>query len=121
MLSLKKIKDLKHIRRRIRVRSRIEGTTDRPRLSVYRSLGRVYGQLIDDSCGSTIVATNDTQLPEEMKKIAKKDKAKEVGKLLAKKAKEAGVTKIVFDRSGYKYHGRVQALADGAREGGLEF
>lgn len=106
-------------RRHKRVRSRIFGTKDRPRLSVFRSSKHIYIQLIDDEKGKTIASASDSKLKKEkMKKILK---AKEVGKLIAKKAKEKKIAKIIFDRGGYKYHGRVKAIAEGAREGGLKF
>lgn len=107
-------------KRKLRVRKHVFGTTDRPRLSVFKSNRYITGQLIDDEKGITIV---DVQA--EAKKMhdkkSKLEAAAEVGKLLATKAKEAKVTKVVFDRNGYKYHGRVKSFADGAREGGLDF
>ena len=112
-------------RRRIhsRVRIRIVGTAERPRLSVYRSLEHIYAQVIDDRTGRTIVS--GSSLDKETKKGLKGGgniaSAKAVGKILAERAKAAGVAKVVFDRGGYKYHGRVKALADAAREAGLQF
>jgi large subunit ribosomal protein L18 len=108
----------KRIRRHKRVRSKIIGSTEKPRLCVFRSNSHIYGQLIDDSTGSTIVAASDMELK---KKDAKTSLSKEVGILLAKKAMEKKISEIVFDRGGYKYHGRVKALAEGAREAGLKF
>jgi large subunit ribosomal protein L18 len=111
-------------RRAWRVRKKLHGTAERPRLTVFRSLKDIYAQLIDDDQGRTIVAVSS--LSREMKKgsAAKKTKteiSKEVGQLLAQKAMEKGLSKAVFDRGPYLYHGRVKALANGAREGGLEF
>lgn len=109
-------------RRHLRVRLRVAGDAERPRLVVYRSLKHVYAQLVNDQLGTALLGVTDTSegivLPSEGGKVAK---AKAVGTLLASKAKAAGITKVVFDRGGYKYHGRVKAVADGAREGGLEF
>jgi large subunit ribosomal protein L18 len=114
----------KRIRKKIRVRKKISGTDARPRISVFRSLNNVYAQIIDDIKGVTLVeaSTLSKELAEELKNAkGKTSKSKLVGKLLAKKAIEKGITSVVFDRSGYNYHGRVQAIADGAREGGLKF
>jgi len=111
----------KQIRRnsiRTRIRRAIKGTAVRPRLSVYRSNKQIYAQIIDDIKGVTIVATSSATVDPKGKKV---DLAKEVGKTIAAKAKEAGIKAVVFDRGGYLYHGRVKALADGAREGGLQF
>jgi len=112
------IKNLKKQRRRKKMRAKIKGTTKRPRLSVFRSSKGMYLQLIDDDKGKTIISAHS-------KEIKKKDKKAvvsfELGKLIAKKAIEKKIKIIVFDRSGYKYHGRVKAVADGAREGGLKF
>jgi large subunit ribosomal protein L18 len=108
-------------RRHLRVRQRVAGTAERPRLVVFRSLKHIYAQLVDDARGVTLMAVADSSegvSPEGTGKVAK---AKAVGQALAAKAKAAGITKVVFDRAGYRYHGRVQAVADGAREGGLEF
>ena len=103
-------------RRHFRVRKKVNGTDERPRLVIYRSLKHIYAQLVDDVTQRTLMTVTDDGL--EGKKV---EKSAEVGKRIAQKAKEAGVTKVVFDRGGYKYHGRVKAVADGAREGGLEF
>jgi large subunit ribosomal protein L18 len=114
----------RRIRRKKRVRKKVFGTPERPRLSVYRSLKHIYAQIIDDTKGHTLVAcsTLSPELREELKgKTKNKEAAKKVGLLLAKKALEKGIKKVVFDRGYYKYHGRVKALAEGAREGGLEF
>jgi large subunit ribosomal protein L18 len=103
--------------RRRRIRARIRGTKARPRLSVFRSLTRLSAQIIDDDAGKTLAAATT----KEAKAKLSVDGAKKLGVLLAKKAKDAGVTAVVFDRSGYKYHGRIKAFADAAREGGLQF
>ncbi len=108
------------IRRLARVRKSVSrGTADRPRLSVFRSNAHIYAQLIDDSSGKTIVSASSLSVKNVKSK--KQDISKEIGKLLAKKAKEKEITKAVFDRASYRYHGRVKAVADGAREGGLNF
>ena len=103
-------------RRHIRVRNHLAGTQARPRLVVYRSLKHIAAQLVDDDSRKTLMAVSDQGI-----EGTKTQRATEVGKRLAARAKESGVSKIVFDRAGYRYHGRVKALADGAREGGLEF
>lgn len=114
-------------RRHLRVRKKISGTPERPRLCVYKSLKHTYAQLIiDPPIGPCKVLTGASTLsPEIREKIknlkGKVAKAKEVGKLIAERAKKLGITKVAFDRAGYKYHGRVKAVAEGAREGGLEF
>jgi large subunit ribosomal protein L18 len=111
-------------RAKIKIRKRIEGSGQKPRLAVYRSLNNIYAQLIDDSTGNTIVAVSSLSkdLQAELKSAkGKTDRSKLVGSFLAKKALEKNVKNVVFDRSGYKYHGRVKAVADGAREGGLVF
>ncbi len=107
------------LKRRKRVRSKVSGTAERPRLSVFRSNRGVFAQLIDDRSGKTVVAVN--WIEADLRKLGPMDQAKKVGSLLAERAKEAGVSTCVFDRGGYRYHGRVKALAEGAREGGLEF
>ena len=106
-------------RRRHRVRSKVSGTAERPRLSVYRSNKGIFAQLIDDIEGRTLAAANWTE--PELRELGRTEQAKKAGELLAERAKKAGVERCVFDRSGYRYHGRVKALAEGAREGGLEF
>ena len=107
-------------RRHIRVRRKISGTADRPRLCVYRSNANIYAQIIDDVAGNTLVSAST--LDKEVKtKHANKDAAKEVGTLIAKRATEKNIKSVVFDRSGYIYHGVVKELAEAAREGGLEF
>jgi len=107
------------LRRRRRVRARIVGSAERPRLSVYRSNRGVFAQLIDDGKGHTVAAVN--WIEPELRKLTAGDQAKKAGELLAERAKAAGVETCVFDRGGYQYHGRVKALAEGAREGGLKF
>jgi large subunit ribosomal protein L18 len=109
----------RRLRRRRRVRARVTGTAQRPRLSVYRSNRGVFAQLIDDGKGHTVAAVN--WIEPELRKLTAAEQAKRAGELLAERAKAAGVETCVFDRGGYRYHGRVKALADGAREGGLVF
>jgi large subunit ribosomal protein L18 len=119
---LVKSKDIGRQRRHERIRKTVVGTAERPRLSVYRSLNHIYAQIIDDAKGATLVAASS--LEAAFKGVTKKGNiamAKEVGGLVAKKAVEKGIKHIVFDRSGYLYHGRIKALADAAREAGLEF
>ncbi|HLV43636.1 MAG TPA: 50S ribosomal protein L18 [Aggregatilineales bacterium] len=110
-------------RRHNRVRKHVQGTAERPRLNVFRSDKHIYAQVIDDTAGHTLAAasTIDTDLRADVDGKSKTDAAKLVGKLVAERAKKAGVEKVVFDRGGYKYHGRVKALADAAREAGLDF
>ena len=119
-------KDATHRRLKIKasIRKKISGTAQRPRLTVYRSLGHIYGQIIDDVAGKTLVATSslEKEVKAELASAkSKKEKSLAVGKLLAKKALAKNIQHVVFDRNGYLYHGRVKALADGAREGGLKF
>lgn len=106
---------------RYRIRKKISGTAAAPRLSVFRSNTDIYAQLIDDNSGVTIAAASSKQKDITAQKAPKIQKSKMVGEAIAKKALELGVKKVVFDRSGYVYHGRVKAVADGAREGGLDF
>jgi len=110
-------------RRHRRVRVHVTGTAERPRLNVFRSLVNIYAQVIDDERGTTLVSasTLDAGLREQVAGKKPVEQAKLVGTAVAARARERGITQVVFDRGGYKYHGRVQALADGAREGGLEF
>lgn len=107
-------------KRKARVRRKISGTSERPRLNVYRSNKHIYAQIIDDTAGKTLVAvaTNAKEIGEELKKS---EAAKKAGEMIAKLAVQKGIEKVVFDRSGYIYHGRIKALADGAREAGLKF
>jgi large subunit ribosomal protein L18 len=106
-------------RRRYRVRAKVSGNAERPRLSVYRSNRGIFAQLIDDVEGRTVASANWTE--PELRTLGKMDQARKAGELIAARAKDAGIGTCVFDRSGYRYHGRVKALAEGAREGGLEF
>jgi large subunit ribosomal protein L18 len=108
-------------RRHARVRKTVTGTGQRPRLAVYRSLSHIYAQVIDDSQGKTLAAASDLQAGVKDTKGNKTERAKAVGSALAQNAKDAGVTKVVFDRGGNRFHGRVKALADAAREAGLDF
>ena len=117
-MNIQKAKQHKRTIRRGRVRSRVTGSVDRPRLSVFRSGKHIYAQIIDDASGKTLVSASSQELKT---KSAKTDLGGEVGKLIATKAKEHKIAAVVFDRGGYKYHGRVKALADGAREAGLNF
>ena len=107
------------LKRHGRIRNKISGTPECPRLNVFRSLKNIYAQIIDDVEGTTLVSASSLELKETYG--GNKDAAKEVGKLLAQKAIDKGITTVVFDRGGYIYHGRVQELAEGAREGGLKF
>jgi large subunit ribosomal protein L18 len=104
------------LRRHARVRRKVEGTASRPRLAVYRSNRHIYAQLIDDGAAATLAAASDAEIEDG---AGKTDVAKEVGKLIAGRAKDAGIEQVVFDRGGRKFHGRVAAVAEGAREGGL--
>ncbi len=112
-------KDLRRLRIRQGIRKKIKGTAERPRLTVYKSNTAIYAQLIDDVKGHTLAAASSTETGKS--KNINIEKSKEVGKKLAEKAKESGIENVVFDRNGYIYHGKIKALADGAREGGLKF
>jgi large subunit ribosomal protein L18 len=112
-------KPVKRLKRRRRVRAKVRGTAERPRLSVFRSNRGVFAQLIDDVAGRTLVAVN--WIEPELRDLQSTEQAKKAGEILAQRAKEAGIETAVFDRGGYQYHGRVAALAEGAREGGLAF
>ena len=114
-----KTKEAQRLKRRRRVRAKVHGTAERPRVSVFRSNRGIAAQLIDDESGRTLAAVNWTEAP--LRELKGSDQATKAGELLADRAKAAGVESVVFDRGGYQYHGRVQALADGAREGGLIF
>ena len=109
----------KRLKRRRRVRAKVTGTAERPRISVFRSNRGVFVQLIDDDSGRTLAAVNWTE--DELKSLKRMEQAGKAGQLLAERAKAAGIETAVFDRGGYQYHGRVKALAEGAREGGLIF
>jgi large subunit ribosomal protein L18 len=119
----KEARNQQRIRRHQRVRKKVAGTEARPRLNVYRSLNQIYVQVIDDDSGQTLVATSslDGALSSKLKGKSKTDQARIVGEEIAKRAQKKGVKAVVFDRGGYRYHGRVRALAEAAREGGLEF
>ena len=110
-------------RRHLRIRRTVRGNGDRPRLSVFRSLAHIYAQVIDDGSQRTLVAASslDPEIRADAGKAKKAEAGRLVGRLIAKRAKEKGVRRVVFDRGGYLYHGRIKALAEGAREGGLEF
>ncbi|QZY54612.1 50S ribosomal protein L18 [Crassaminicella profunda] len=117
----KESKNAKRQKRHLRIRKKVSGTPERPRLSIYRSLSNMYAQIIDDVAGKTLVAasTSDKEITVDNK--GNKEAAKLVGELVAKRALEKGINTVVFDRSGYIYHGRVKELAEGAREAGLKF
>jgi large subunit ribosomal protein L18 len=115
-----KTREERRYRRHLRVRKRVSGTAERPRLVVFRSIKHIYAQLVDDDRGMTLLGVSDDTEGLVLDGKGKVAKAKAAGKLLAEKAKAAGISKTVFDRGGYRYHGRVQAVAEGAREGGLE-
>jgi large subunit ribosomal protein L18 len=108
-------------KRHERIRLRLTGTTGRPRLAVFRSLNQIYAQVIDDSAGRTLASASSLEKGMRASSGTKSDQAKVVGRLIAERAKAAGVDKVVFDRAGFRYHGRVRALADAAREAGLDF
>ncbi len=109
----------KRLKRRRRVRAKVHGTAERPRISVFRSNRGIFAQLIDDEAGKTLAAVNWTE--DELRSLGRMEQATRAGALLAERARAAGVETAVFDRGGYQYHGRVKALAEGAREGGLKF
>jgi large subunit ribosomal protein L18 len=112
-------KPAQRLRRRRRVRAKVRGGAERPRISVFRSNRGIFAQLIDDDTGRTLASVNWTE--SELRGLGRMEQAQRAGALLAQRARDAGVESAVFDRGGYKYHGRVKALADGAREGGLTF
>lgn len=111
----------KRQKRQLRIRRTVNGTPERPRLNVYRSLNHIYAQIIDDVAGKTLVSASTLEKDLNLSSTGNKDAAREVGKLVAKKAIDQGIETVVFDRAGYLYHGRVKELAEGAREGGLKF
>lgn len=115
------IKKRQRTRRKTGIRKRVIGLPDRPRLTIYRSLNHVYAQVIDDLAGRTLVSASTKDKVINVDHGGNCEAAKKVGVAVAERAKEAGVTRVVFDRNGYRYHGRVKVLADAAREGGLEF
>jgi len=108
-------------KRHDRIRLTVAGTQLRPRLAVFRSLNQIYAQVIDDSVGRTLASASSMERESRATSGSKSERARRVGMLIGERAREAGVTKVVFDRAGYRYHGRVRALADAARESGLEF
>jgi large subunit ribosomal protein L18 len=112
-------KEARRLKRRHRVRAKVRGTATRPRVSVFRSNRGVFAQLVDDDAGRTLASVSWTE--PELRSLSPLEQAQRAGALLARRAREAGVERAVFDRGGYLYHGRVKALADGAREAGLEF
>ncbi|MEZ4772192.1 MAG: 50S ribosomal protein L18 [Bacteroidia bacterium] len=114
-------KTLRRIRIKKRLRTRINGTAERPRLSVFRSNKQIYAQIINDEAGHTLASCSSRVKDLNLQPLSKTDQSKEVGKKLAVLAKEKGIEAVVFDRGGFKYHGRIKALAEGAREGGLNF
>jgi large subunit ribosomal protein L18 len=119
--SINELKLVQRLQRKARVSGSVRGSTERPRLSVFRSVKHIYAQIVDDTTGKTLVAVNSDQKEPALKHGGNKAAATAIGKLLAGKALAQGITKVAFDRNGYKYHGRVKALADAAREGGLKF
>ncbi len=120
-MAIKSKKEFRRFRIKKRIRKIVEGTPDRPRMTVFRSCKGIYVQLIDDQAGKTLVAASSMEKGMTDQKGTKTDMAKKVGKVVAEKAIQAGIEKVVFDRNGYLYHGRVKSLADAAREGGLKF
>lgn len=116
-----KKKTVRRGRRRVQIRKRIQGTAERPRVSVYRSLNHMYAQVIDDLAGRTIVSASTREAGVSGEKTGNAAAAAAVGAKLAERAKEKGISRVVFDRGGFRYHGRVKALADAVRKGGLEF
>jgi large subunit ribosomal protein L18 len=119
-MALKNRKEFRRFRIKKRIRKVILGT-ERPRLSVFRSNKEIYAQIIDDSCGKTIAAASTMEKSFANTKVAKLEKSKIIGQVIAERALEAGINTVVFDRNGYLYHGRVKSLAEAAREGGLKF
>ena len=117
----KESKNIVRVRIHERIRHKVRGSEERPRLAVYRSTKHIYAQVIDDRKGFTLVAASSSEKNSAVKSGGNVAGAKEVGKLVAQRAKEKGIGKVVFDRGGYLYHGRIKALADAAREAGLEF
>ena len=120
-MSIAASRDASRQKRHTRLRLTLTGTAARPRLAVFRSLNQIYAQLIDDAAGKTLASASSMESGLRPSKGSKTDNAKQVGKLIADRAKAAGVKQVVFDRAGFRYHGRVRALADAAREAGLDF
>jgi len=118
-----KSRSIARVRRHVRVRKHVSGNAQRPRLNVFRSLAEIYAQVIDDESGQTLASASsiDHELQVKMSGLKKSEQARLVGLAVAERAKTKGITKVVFDRGGYQYIGRIKALADGAREGGLDF
>lgn len=119
----KEDRNLKRIKRHLRIRKKVKGTPEKPRLAVFKSEKHIYAQIIDDTKGHTLVSasTLDKELRQKLSKTYNIEAAKEVGKLIAQRALSLGIKTVVFDRGGFKYHGRIKALADAAREAGLKF
>ncbi len=111
----------KRLKIKYRIRKKIRGSDEQPRLNVFRSNKQIYAQIINDQKGITVVSASSREKELAEKNTTKSEQAKQVGKMVAEKAKEAGIEKVVFDRNGYLYHGRIKSLAEGAREGGLKF
>ena len=120
-MGVKNKKVARRLKIKMRIRKTIKGTPERPRMSVFRSNKQIYVQLIDDLNGKTLISASSREKGIEDEKVTKIEQAKKVGKLIAEKAKAAGIETVVFDRNGYLYHGRVKSLAEAAREGGLKF
>ena len=120
-MSLATSRDIARQKRHTRLRLTLSGTAERPRLAVFRSVSQIYAQLIDDTARTTLASASSLESGLRTSKGTKTEHAKQVGKLLAERARAAGVKKVVFDRAGFRYHGRVRALADAAREAGLDF
>jgi large subunit ribosomal protein L18 len=120
-MALKNRKEFRRFRIKKRIRKVILGTSERPRLSIFRSNKEIYAQIIDDSCGKTLAAASTMEKSFANTKVAKLEKSKIIGQVIAERALEAGIDTVVFDRNGYLYHGRVKSLAEAAREGGLKF
>jgi len=122
-MATKKSRSVARIKRHQRVRKTVQGSPERPRLSIFRSVAEIYAQVIDDEAATTLVSASsiDHELRAQMMTLKKTDQARLVGKAVAERARAKGITKVVFDRGGFRYIGRVKALADAAREGGLEF
>jgi large subunit ribosomal protein L18 len=119
MPAIAKVVRQRRLRRHLTIRKRVQGTAHRPRLNIFRSSAHIYAQIIDDERGHTLVATSSRDA--EARAGTKSDRSRTVGTMIAERAKAAGITQVVFDRGGFLYHGRVKAVADGARAGGLEF
>lgn len=119
----KEDRNLKRIKRHLRIRKKVKGTPEKPRLAVFKSEKHIYAQIIDDTKGHTLVSasTLDKELRQRLSKTYNVEAAKEVGRLIAQRALSLGIKTVVFDRGGFKYHGRIKALADAAREAGLKF